>query len=81
MPGQSKAQVAGQCGGALFYLSVEERIAFFTLFTCVMPRACRGWGKRVWLSLKKHYATGMACQRALLAVRYDDKASGICRIR
>jgi hypothetical protein len=50
----------GQRGSAHSYLSVEEKIPFFTLFTGVVPGTQPSPGKSCLVSLKKHYATERA---------------------
>ena len=53
-------QLPSQRGGAYNYLSVEEKIPFFTLFTGVVP-GTQAHPQKSWLvSLKKHYATERA---------------------
>jgi len=43
----------GQCGGVHSYLSVEEKIPFFTLFTGVVPGTHTGPQKRCSMSQKE----------------------------
>jgi len=50
----------GQRGSAHSYVSVEEKIPFFTLFTGVVGGTQPGPGKSWPMSLKKHYATETA---------------------
>jgi len=53
-------RLPGQRGGVHSYLSVEEKIPFFTLFTGVVPGTQASPGKSCLMSLKKHYATETA---------------------
>src|SRR3990172_2330741 len=70
-----------QCGGVHNYLSVEEKIPFFTVFTGVVPGTQPVPGESSLMSLKKHYATETASWGELWGVRNGDRGMFFCRIR
>lgn len=76
--------VTGVLGWSVFavhiYLSVEERIAIFTLFG-VMWRGGAWWEKSWGVAHNMHYATKIIVQGVFVAVSLIDKALIICRIR
>ena len=80
MPGHFSTH-PGQRSGASFYLSVEERIAFFTLFTYVIGHGHAHPTKSGCLSVNKHYATRILLWVRFLAARNGCKGGIFCRIR
>lgn len=81
MTGQLMSSLRSPLGARVGQVSVEEKIVFFTSFTCVMSLACGRCTKRLAVLHNRHYATDTRPYVPLLTARMSGNGHIFCRIR